>query len=152
MSVAELARALLVEAARVLPGLDGEAGSAALAEIDAFVAVPLPSRWLRATRTLREMGRRARGERNIAALARRSFDRGLARVGTVSVVGDAAREALSALPVDASSGRRLEALAALLEAHQEVAGRVREADATRRTLKAEIATAPSKPMERRRRR
>jgi hypothetical protein len=148
---ARLARALLVEAARVLPTLAGEARGEALAAIDAFVARPLPSGWLRATRTLRALRRRARGERNLRTLAARSFARGLERLAALPLLDDETRSALAALPVDAGAGRRLEALAALVAAHQELAGRAREADATRRALKHEIATAP-KPAERRRRR
>jgi hypothetical protein len=152
MSSARLARALLVEAARALPSLDGDARGAALAAIDAFVAAPLPSRWLHATRLLRQLRRRARGERNVVTLAGRSFARGLERVRAEPLLDDDARQALAALTVDAGAGRRLEALASLIAAHQELAGRVRDGDATRRTLKAEIETATAQPAERRRRR
>jgi hypothetical protein len=148
---ARLARALLVEAVAVLPTIAaGEARDTALAAIDAFTAQPSPSGWLRATRTLREIGRRARGEHTLRKLAARSFARGLERV--TALLDEETSQTLAALPVDAGAGRRLEALALLVAAHQELAGRVREADATQRTLKAEIATAPSKPAERRRRR
>jgi hypothetical protein len=154
--VARLARVLIVEAAAVLPGLEGEARAEALAAIDDFAECPLPSRWLGATRTLRTLGRRARGEHNLRLLAARSFARGLERVAALSLLDETTRAALATLPLDAGAGRRLEALAYLVAAHQELAGRVRDADATQRTLKAEIATEsaspPSKPSERRRRR
>ena len=51
--MSRLAHALHDEAARVLPLLDGAARHEALDALAAFVAAPLPSQYLRATRTLR---------------------------------------------------------------------------------------------------
>ena len=47
------------------------------------------------------------------------------RLRGVAVLDDGARETLAALPVDVRAARRLDALAALLQAHDELASRVR---------------------------
>jgi hypothetical protein len=93
------------------------------------VAAPAPSTFLAAARRLVDARRRRRASALSAALAERVFARGAARLAAVPFVDDALRATLLAQPHDGPTGRRLAALAALLEAHAELAARVRSADA-----------------------
>ena len=126
---ARLGGALAKLAVRNWPLLSGEARAAVLPAFDAFLAGPSPSRMLAATRALAEARRRTRGARIDAILGERVFARGAARLGEVSFLDEPARAALVAQPHDAATGRRLAVLAALLDAHAELAARLRSADA-----------------------
>jgi hypothetical protein len=129
-----LASALLRVAMRALPRIPLDERTPALSAIDAFVAAPGPARFLTAARLLDEGRRAARVARLGVALQGRSFSHGLQRVRGLSFLDEELGEALSALPVDPRAGRRLEALAALLEAHDELAARVRKAVESRRPI------------------
>ena len=124
----KLAKSLLRVAMATLPLLDEEAKLPALSAIDDFIGRPTPSAHLRAVRLLSELRSRARRSQSRAALASRSRDRGL---GKLSQVSSALAAELEALEVDAACGQRLEALAILLEAHQELVARVRRAERAR---------------------
>jgi len=143
-SIAALARALLPRALHAYRLL----GADALAALDPFLAAPGPATFLRATRALLEAERDARLAPSSSPLAARSRDRALARAVAFPALDDATRALLQLLPADARAGSRLTALAALLEAHAELADRVREHDARRLgVLKpglAEVALRPAK--------
>jgi hypothetical protein len=150
---AALAQVVLVAAARAFPALDGADRERAWEAIDELVAAPTAAGCLRATRRLRALGRRARSEASWRRLAERSLGRGLERVRQVPALAAAeAAEMLATLPLDARAGRRLEALAILIEAHQHLAARLREAAAARRALIEVGLTADPPARERRRRR
>jgi hypothetical protein len=99
-----------------------------LAAIDGFLARPAPSTHLQAVRVLCDLRAHARRSRSRAELSVRARDRGLAMV---SQVASGLAEDLAALEADSACGRRLEALATLLEAHQDLAARVRRAERAR---------------------
>ncbi len=124
----KLAGSLLRAALATLPLLDEESRSPALAAIDGFLARPAPSTHLTAVRVLSELRKNARRSKSRAALAVRARDRGLDRLAQVA--GGLAGE-LAALEADPACGQRLEALATLLEAHQELVARVRRAERAR---------------------
>jgi hypothetical protein len=124
----KLARSLLRAALATLPLLEDEARQPAFAAIDEFLARPAPSTHLAAVRVLYELRAHARRSRGRVALAVRARDRGLEMV---SQVASALADELGALEADPACGRRLEALAALLEAHQDLAARVRRAERAR---------------------
>jgi hypothetical protein len=127
---ARLGAALASLTVRTWPALSAAARASVLPALDAFVAAPSPARLVAAARALREARRRARGARIDKLLAERVFARGAARLAKVGVVDDEARVQLLAQPHEAAAGRRLAVLAALLDAHAELAARVRSADAT----------------------
>ena len=106
----------------------------AMAAVRAFVASPSPSSWLRATRLLREARRAQRRADVTSRLAERSRARGLERLRALPFLEPATAEVLAGLPADPRAGLRLSALAALLGAHDELAARVRQADASRPQL------------------
>jgi hypothetical protein len=126
---ATLARALARLARAAWPALDPAARVEGAAAIDGFVAAPAPSTFLAAARRLVEVRRRRRATDLSAALAERVFARGAACLAAVPFVDEAVRATLLAQPHDGAAGRRLAALACLLEAHAELAARVRSADA-----------------------
>lgn len=158
-----LARALLPVAHRALalpparPLEDEPRLLAALDAIDGFLAQPVASRYLVATRTLDELTRLRRRSAQVDILARRSLDAELVRLQTRAVLpaGEGAEgtdpiDALRALPADPRAGRRLQALGALLEAHRELALRSRAPETHRAKMaKPEGAGAQKRKGERR---
>lgn len=126
---ARLGSALATLAARSWPSLSPEARAGVLPALDAFVEAPSPSRMLAAARTLADARRRCRLLRIDALLGERVFARGAVRLAGVGFVGDELRAQLVTQPHDAATGRRLAVLAALLDAHAELAARLRGADA-----------------------
>jgi hypothetical protein len=145
-TVVTLARALLPRALHA----HRVAGAHALAALDPFLAAPGPATFLRAVRGLLEAERDARLAPSSSPLAARSRDRALARAVAFPALDDATRALLKLLPADARAGSRLTALAALLEAHAELADRVREHDQRRLGVLgpglAEVALRPKKPV------
>jgi len=142
---ARLGAALATLAVRTWPALSVEARARVLPALDAFVATPSPARMVAAARALAEARRRTRGARIDALLGERVFARGVARLAEVAAVDDEARAQLLAQPHDAAAGRRLAVLAALLDAHAELAARLRSADATHvRIDEAERRVRPSR--------
>jgi hypothetical protein len=144
---ARLGAALFTLTERTWPALSHDARGATLAALDAFVAGPSPARFVAAARALADARRRTRGERIDALLGERTFARGVARLADVGFVDDETRAALVAQPHVAAAGRRLGALAAMLDAHAELAARLRGADAAHVTIDA----TPPPPPERERR-
>ncbi|MGZ3438860.1 MAG: hypothetical protein ACXVDD_05070 [Polyangia bacterium] len=127
--VARLAAALATLAARTWPALAPAARARSLPALDDFVTRPSPSRFVAAARALADAGRRTRGERLDLLLGARTFARGAARLAEVEFVPDETRAQLVAQAHDAATGRRLGVLAVLLDAHAELAARLRGADA-----------------------
>lgn len=123
--VARLGGALATLAVRTWPALSAQARADLLPALDAFVAGPSPSRLVAAARALAEARRRTRGARLDALLGERVFARGAARLAKVPFVDEETRAQLTAQPHDAAAGRRLAVLAALLDAHAELAARLR---------------------------
>jgi hypothetical protein len=123
--MSRLARALLPIAHRALSLPAAHDDENTLAEaydaLDGFLAVPVASRYLRATRALRALSLHRRRSVELGRLARRSIDAQLERLARAGTDVDELRS----LPADPRAGRRLQALAALLEAHRAVAVRVR---------------------------
>jgi hypothetical protein len=128
---AELARV----AARTLPELAGAERHQAIAALDQFLAAPSPSRYLAAARTLADCRRATRARRLGESLAVKAHARALGRLRELPFLDDETSAALESLPIDIASGRRLLALAALLDAHAGLAARVRQADALRAPIR-----------------
>lgn len=146
--MSRLAHALQLHAERTLPLLDDGAREEALNALADFVATPLPSRFLRAARTLAQLARRDRQAATLRALGRRAFERAAERLDAVPALAPFSL-LLTSLPADAPHARRLDALAVLVATHQELAGRLRDDEAQRKARFAELAALPP---ERRRRR
>lgn len=124
------------------PQLADEDRARAAAAADAFAAAPSPSRFLVAARTIRDARRRQRAEALHLALGERAFARGAARLEEVDFVDEATRATLIDQPHELRAGRRLAALAGLLEAHAELAARLRAADAAHVTVQVERRADP----------
>jgi len=122
---AALAGALLADALRLFRDVPEEARGPSLQAIDFFLAAPSPSRFVRAMREIRAARSRVRLARSGAVLAQRQLDRALAALESMPALDEEMRALLAALPVDARASRRLDALCALLSAHDELAARVR---------------------------
>jgi len=105
--------------------------------LDGFLAEPIASRYLSAVRALAALSRLRRRSVELGRLARRALDFQLDRLGQLAVPGVPV-EALRALPADPRAGRRIQALAGLLEAHREIAQRVRAPE----RLRARIEVVP----------
>jgi hypothetical protein len=127
--VARLGGALATLAVRAWPALSAEARADVLPALDAFVEAPSPSRLVAAVRALADARRRTRGARLDALLGERVFARGAARLAEVAFLDEETRAQLTAQSHDAAAGRRLGVLAALLDAHAELAARLRSAQA-----------------------
>ena len=144
--MSRLARALLPVAHGAL-ALPATAGDEALLEgaydaLDGFLAEPIAARYLRAVRALRTLSAHRRRSPEIQRLSRRSLDAELDKLersqAGLGIVG------LRSLPADPSAGRRIAALALLLEAHREIAQRVRAPE----QLRARVEVLPSAPERR----
>jgi hypothetical protein len=137
-----LARALLPIAHRALTlphapeAVDAPARGCAYDALDGFLGEPIASRYLMAVRALGALSRLRRRGVELARLAQRSLDHELDRL---SLPGDAI-ETLRALPADPRAGRRIQALAGLLEAHREIAQRVRAPERMRARLQVKPAS------------
>jgi hypothetical protein len=127
--VARLGGALATLAVRAWPALSAEARADLLPALDGFVDAPSPSRLLAAVRALADARRRTRGARLDALLGERVFARGAARLAEVAFLDEETRAQLTAQSHEAGAGRRLGVLAALLDAHAELAARLRGAQA-----------------------
>jgi hypothetical protein len=143
-----LAGALLRRALEVLPHLPAEDRPEAWQALDAFTEAPGPVRFLAAWRVLGACRRRQGLHRVLAQGAASSFDQGLSALGQVPGFNPAILQTLRALPVDPKTGRRLEALAALMGAHAELASR---AQAAREALRAQFAARNPRVAARKRR-
>lgn len=120
-----LARRLLAQAAEVLPRLPLPAREEVRPAIEAFAAAPGPASYLRAAQTLSARLKAHLVHEIAGATARKGLDEGLARLGRAPGIDEAVLAQLStALPLDLRIGDRLTSLAFLLEAFDELAGRV----------------------------
>jgi len=123
--VARLGGALATLAVRAWPALSAEARAHVLPALDAFVEAPSPSRLVAAVRAIGAASRRSRSARLDALLGERVFAHGAARLAEVAFLDEETRAQLTAQPHDGAAGRRLGVLAALLDAHAELAARLR---------------------------
>ncbi len=145
---ARLARALLFAARRALGALPAEHHEEALAALDGFLAAPAPATYVAAARGLDAAVRTHRLAGALERSARRSLARGLARreespgKGVAELAARGAADGAGA--VDRRAGRRLAALAALLDAHAALTGRVQAAVEQMRVRLGEPAVAPAK--------
>jgi hypothetical protein len=121
----QLAAALLQETLRLYRDVPEESRAPSLKAVDFFLAAPSPSRFLKATREIRAAIHRARLSSSGNVLARRQLDRALEGLASMSSLDEDMRAQLQALPVDVQASRRLDALCALLSAHDELTARVR---------------------------
>jgi hypothetical protein len=144
--VSALAPALLRHAVAAFAVSPEQARGPALHALDQFLAAPSPAAFLAAARVLRDLRRASLIEATAGATIRRSFADGLAALGSAGLPPELV-ERLAELPVEARAGQRLQALAALVRTHDELAGRV-AADASdmRRRL---LESAPRRPKTRR---
>lgn len=120
-----LAAALLGAAKRTFHavGRDGEARAAVATAVKTFTERPAPATYLAAVRALAGARRAAVLRRFDSATDERLFARGLEALRQVRGLDAPVIDRLAALPRDARSGRRLVALALLLETQLELAGR-----------------------------
>jgi hypothetical protein len=116
-----LAAALHLQASRAYTLVQGADRDVVHAALDGFLAAPAASTYLRASRLVAHAVRAACRERLGQSGAERAFQRGLSAIQTQ--VGPELAGELAGLPVDARAGHRLTALAHLLGAHRELAGR-----------------------------
>jgi len=122
---AALAAALLPRAIAAFAIVPPAERGPALGAIDQFLAAPSPSRFLRASRLLSEARRAARLNDAARTTVGRLFAEGMDQLRTVPGLPAEVVEQLAAdLPMDAHSGRRLGALATLLQGYEELLGRV----------------------------
>ncbi|MEW5850902.1 MAG: hypothetical protein AB2A00_19100 [Myxococcota bacterium] len=146
--VSRLAASLLQSALRTFRLVPDEKRGPALEALDSFLAAPGPLTFLRASRVVNELGRTALLARLGSAGMERSLARGLETLAKVPEMDPAVTERLRALPVDPRAGRRLEALAALIITHQELASRAEAASSKLRRqmekMKARRSSAPPK--------
>lgn len=142
-----MARALLPTAIEALGALPSDARGPALHYLRAFIDHPSPSAFLAARRALCEPRRAHAIKTSVTGLVQRGVDRGLRALRATASLPEAIVARLAAdLPVDRHSGDRLEALAALVAACEELAGRVMtDTNRLRRRLRA-----PTRPRGRRR--
>jgi hypothetical protein len=123
--MSDLASALLKDVLRLYRDVPEDSRASSLAAVDFFLAAPSASRYLRATREIRAAISRARLANAGKILAQRQLDRALSALEGMPMLDPEMRAQLSALPVDILASRRLDALCALLSAHDELAARVR---------------------------
>jgi hypothetical protein len=146
-----LAGALLRRAVATFRVVPPEQREPALAAIDAFLADPTPARLVASSAVLGAVRRAAESKAARATIARHGFERGLASISAVPGVPEAIVQALQNVVVDARTGARLEAIAALLIAHRELAGKAAaETLALRRRLGYEDALPTTKTRSNRR--
>ena len=147
-TIARLARALLLASRRALAALPAEHHEEALSALDGFLAAPAPATYVAAARGLDAAVRTHRLAGALERSARRSLARGLARLEESQGKDTAELAALGAAhaagAVDRRAGRRLAALAALLDAHAALTGRVQVAVEQMRVRLGEPPVAPQK--------
>ncbi len=150
--VVDLARRLVRAASASLRAHPGAA-----TDIDAavacFVERPAPSTYVRAAGLLSALRRTADRQHTAQVLAPHLLERAHKTLSETSLVSDDDKRLLAHLTPGPQTGPRLSALCALLEAHEELAGRVRRLEAERRASirplpvdnpRAERATRPAR--------
>jgi hypothetical protein len=133
-----LARALLDHARVAFRTIPEPSRELAFAAIDRFVAQPRPSLFLAAVRQLDDLGRRGLIESTAAPTLRRGRAAGLEALRAVPGVPAGITDRLEqGLPLDARTGHRLRALAALATSYEGLAGQVAaDTDEMRQRLRA----------------
>jgi hypothetical protein len=120
-----LARVLFRHTATAFKVVPEEGRGAALAALDRFIAAPGPAAFVAAIRELREARRRVFIQKHAAPTLRRALEGGIDAFRQVPGIPAAVADRLAAdLPLEALTGPRLQALAALARAYEELAGRV----------------------------
>ena len=131
-----LARSLFRRAQGTLGTLPADSHARALAALDAFLAGPGPARYLAAVRVLAAEERTAARHRLERGGAGRAFADAVLALEASGLDAETVR-LLTDRPAAPGLGVRLEALAALVTAHRELAGRAEAAtQALRRKLTA----------------
>ena len=130
----KLARALFRRAQATVGALPADGQARALAAFDDFLEDPGPSRFLATVRILASEERVAARQRLARDTAGRAFEDGIAALGASGLDPDTVR-ALADRPAAPGVGARLEALAALIATHRELAGR---AEAAVKALRAQL--------------
>lgn len=122
---AALARALLLHARQAFRTMPEPSRELAFQAIDRFVGEPRPSLFLAAVRELDDLRRRGLIESTAATTLRRGRAAGLEALRAVPGFPAGITDRLEqGLPLDARTGHRLQALAALAASYQELAGQV----------------------------
>jgi hypothetical protein len=122
---AALAAALLPRAIAAFSLVPPAERGPALGAIDEFLAGPSPSRFLRAARVLGEARRAARLHDAARTTVGRLFAEGMDQLREVpGLPAEVVAQLAADLPPDARAGRRLGALATLLQGYEELLGRV----------------------------
>lgn len=124
---AQLAQSLHRLAARAWSTLPQHRRQATFGAVDAFVAAPGPAAFLAAVREIRAQETGWRLDRLRHAGAQSSLERGRAAVRAAPAMEAQTREVLVLAGSDPMAGRRLEALALLVEAQHVLKGRAEEA-------------------------
>jgi hypothetical protein len=123
--VAAYAAALLPRAIAALEVVPDADRGAALAALDQFLTAPGPAAFLRAIRVLDQARRTARLNQAARTTVGRLFDEGMDLLRAVpGLPAEVTAQLAADLPVDARAGRRLTALATLLQGYEELLGRV----------------------------
>jgi hypothetical protein len=130
------ARALLPLAASAFRALGGADRAVASEALDAFLIAPGPATYLSATRVLASLRRRALIGGAARPTMRRSLDEAVSAL-RAAVGAPLADRIATDLPLDARTGQRLQSLAALATAYEQLASRVAaDTDEMRRRLRA----------------
>ena len=120
-----LARALLSHAVAAFKAVPEQARGLAIHALDRFLARPSPAAYVAAARELRESRRRYLLESRGGGILRRALVGGGAALSEVTSLPSVVADRLAAdLPADALTGQRLQALASLARAYEELASRV----------------------------
>jgi hypothetical protein len=133
---ARLARVLVGKVVATFRVVPEEGRGPALEAVDRFLAAPAPAAFLAATRVLRSLRQRALIEGSAGATVRRSVAE--AALSLRRILPPALMDRITTdLPIDARAGQRLQALAALATAYEELSSRVAaDSDEMRRRLRA----------------
>jgi hypothetical protein len=120
-----LARVLLRHALEAFKVVPDNARGPSLAALDRFIAAPGPAAFVGAVRELRVARRQLLIQSHGAGTLRRAFDGGIDAFRQVPGIPSAVADRLATdLPLEALTGPRLQALASLAQAYEELAGRV----------------------------
>ena len=123
--VAGLAAALLPRAMAAFAVVPPADRGTSLAALDQFLAAPSPAKFLRAARLLDEARRAATVNQAARTTVGRLFAEGTDMLRAVpGLPAEITAQLAAELPVDARAGRRLTALATLLQGYEELLGRV----------------------------
>ncbi|MDX2021607.1 MAG: hypothetical protein SF187_15290 [Deltaproteobacteria bacterium] len=132
-----LAATLYARAAWALPRMPAERAQPCVALLEAFIAKPTPSAFMRAHHLMAVTLSEHLSQTVFGSNQTRSFEDGLAALNNVAVVPESDMACLERdLPVDSLTGSRLADLATLLQVWRELAGRADEELDRMRALRA----------------